>query len=92
MDSARDAKRLYRVFREGPNSDDGTLVWFIGMIIWWRMLAISGLLGVAGIAVMWIGHWVGEPVFAALAGLFVGLWVGGWTKHLSPKYNVTKNY
>lgn len=92
MTGSEYVKGLYRLFRDGPSSGDGTLVWLLGMMIWWRMVAQHLLIGASLTAVMWIGYWIGEPVMSAVVALFIGIFVGGWTKNLSPKYNVTKNY
>lgn len=87
-------ERLYRWFREGPGDpgEDGTLAFMIGMMLWWRMLALAVLLGCSMLAVTYVGYRIGDPTVAAFIGLFVGLVVGGWILQLSPMYNVTKNY
>ena len=83
--------RLVRWFREGPDAEDGTLGWMLGMAIWWRMLA-TGALATAVVVSAVAASAVLDPHTSALASAFVGLVVGGWLVKISPKYNVTKNY
>lgn len=73
----------------GP--DDGTLGWFLGMMLWWRMYAFTALLGTALFAALAAFAFLPD-LLAPFVAVWVGIEVGGWAIKISPKYEVKQNY
>lgn len=83
--------RVRHWIRHGPRENDGLLGFTIGMILWWRMVAYAGLLGVGGLGSMYAVNALDTPFVGLL--IFIVAWqCGEWGLRLTPKYDVEKNF
>jgi len=86
-----DANTLIRLVKHGPTKADGTALWLLGHMVWWRMLATLLLISAplfVGLAVLAEvnGYW------AVIATAIAYALTSEWQYQVNPKYELEKNY
>lgn len=82
---------LTECFYHGPPDRSGLVLLTLGMLLWWRMLAMCLWLTASMLSIL-VLHWFLGPGATILGAYLIGTVTERRMMHLSPKYTITKNY